>query len=160
MESFDPEVREAEEDFDRSLLDCLRNDVAPLLGDPHVPDAVASRLAWTLLQGSHISGYDTSHSASTTDSVAEGIDRLESEYDASTEHGPLSPKERFSYWCFDILFFICADTKDEAASGTDQKDSWRRLAALSLPYLLMRCRFTMIAHVADAQLRGSLPLAR
>jgi len=27
----------------------------------------------------------------------------------SSDHGSLLPRERFSYWCFDLLFLICSD---------------------------------------------------
>jgi len=42
----------------------------------------------------------------------------------------------------------------------DQEDSRRRLAALSLPSLLNRCRNTLVGYVADETLRGNLPFPR
>ena len=42
----------------------------------------------------------------------------------------------------------------------DQERSRRRLAALSMPSLLTRCRTTMVGYVADEALRGNLPFPR
>jgi len=64
------------------------------------------------------------------------------------------PRERFSYWCFDLLFLICSDT------AKDREPSRRRVASLSLPMLLSRCRTTLVGFVADEELRGSLPFPR
>jgi hypothetical protein len=38
--------------------------------------------------------------------------------------------------------------------------SFKRLAALSLPSLLNRCRSTLVGYVADESLRGNLPFPR
>ncbi|KAF9559372.1 hypothetical protein CPC08DRAFT_666543 [Agrocybe pediades] len=72
----------------------------------------------------------------------------------STDFGNLLPRERFSYWCFDLLFLICSDTT------RDQEESRRRLAALCLPSLLNRCRTTLVGYVADESLRGNIPFPR
>lgn len=42
----------------------------------------------------------------------------------------------------------------------EQEHARKRLAALSLPALLKRCRTTMVQYVADEALRGNLPLPR
>jgi len=33
----------------------------------------------------------------------------------STDPGALLPRERFSYWCFDLLFLICSDVTKGAS---------------------------------------------
>lgn len=43
---------------------------------------------------------------------------------------------------------------------TDQIPSRKRIAALSLPSLLERCRMTLVSYIADESLRGSLPFPR
>ncbi|KAF8968453.1 hypothetical protein BDZ97DRAFT_1902846 [Flammula alnicola] len=72
----------------------------------------------------------------------------------STDFGNLLPRERFSYWCFDLLFLICSDVTK------DQEESRKRLAALSLSSLLNRCRTTLVGYVADESLRGNMPFPR
>ncbi|KAH9475059.1 Protein MON2-like protein [Psilocybe cubensis] len=72
----------------------------------------------------------------------------------TTDFGNLVPRERFSYWCFDLLFLICSDVT------RDQEQSRRRLAALSLPSLLNRCKTTLLGYVADESLRGNTPFPR
>jgi len=66
----------------------------------------------------------------------------------------LLPRERFSYWCLDLLFLICSDT------AQDQEPLRRRIAALCLPTLLQRCRLTLLSYLADDALRGNYPFPR
>ncbi|PPQ90332.1 hypothetical protein CVT25_007734 [Psilocybe cyanescens] len=72
----------------------------------------------------------------------------------TTDFGNLVPRERFSYWCFDLLFLVCSDVT------RDQEQSRRRLAALSLSSLLNRCKTTLMGYVADESLRGNTPFPR
>ncbi|KAH9933694.1 hypothetical protein B0H21DRAFT_699431 [Amylocystis lapponica] len=72
----------------------------------------------------------------------------------STESGRFLPRERFSYWCFDLLFLICSDT------AKDRTPSRKRVAALCVSSLLERCRATLVGYVADEALRGNLPFPR
>jgi hypothetical protein len=51
---------------------------------------------------------DTTNSTRSLSDDYEKID-FEREY-GSTDSGPLTARERFSYWCFDLLFLICSDT--------------------------------------------------
>jgi hypothetical protein len=130
-ESFSLEAQEAEENFDLALIGALEIDVVPHLGDTRIPDSLVSQLARVLHQGSQLYESDPesedSRSASpalpdtlTTGKVVTRKSRgsqeyekvrLEREYDlGSTDSGSLVPRERFSYWCFDLLFLICSNT--------------------------------------------------
>ncbi|KAG8975493.1 hypothetical protein FRC05_005562 [Tulasnella sp. 425] len=74
--------------------------------------------------------------------------------DGGTSTGKLLPRERFSYWCFDLLFLICSDVVKE------HEVLRKRVAALVLPSLLSRCHSVLANYVADARLRGNLPFPR
>jgi len=66
----------------------------------------------------------------------------------------LVPRERFSYWCFDLLLLICSDV------ARDREPQRRRVASICLPLLLIRCRSTLVGYIADEGLRGNLPFQR
>lgn len=122
-EALSLDAQEAEENFDRSLIFSIENDVVPHLGDARVPDAMVSQLAKVLAQGSRL--YDSSphdSPSSTHSSSPVPLSHLSSELQefvkvdvdyhyrhGSTEQGALLPREQFSYWCFDTLFHICSN---------------------------------------------------
>lgn len=122
-EAFPFDVQEAEENFDLALIGALEIDVVPHLGDSRVSDSLVSQLAKVLHQGSRLyeseaSSGGTSRSHSPTGSVngtsrsSRDFVKLEtpSAYSlGSTTSGSLVPRERFSYWCFDLLFLICSN---------------------------------------------------
>ncbi|KAJ7842842.1 hypothetical protein B0H14DRAFT_3868774 [Mycena olivaceomarginata] len=157
-EAFPLEKQEEEENFDLALIGALEIDVVPHLGEKRVPDALVGQLAKALQQGSRL--YESELSSNPHSPVSSSGSRefekieMDGQYDGSTQSGALVPRERFSYWCFDLLFLICSNTTK------DQEPSRRRLAALSLPSLLTRCRTVMMGYVADEALRGNLPFPR
>ncbi|KAF5319150.1 hypothetical protein D9619_008506 [Psilocybe cf. subviscida] len=177
-ESFPLDVQEGEENFDLALIASLEIDVVPHLGGPRIPDVVVAELGKILQRGSKL--YDGEHlshtdprtrplpiSVSTSQSHNSSVPPLSPPPQvtmvdlnvnypdlASTDFGHLLPRERFSYWCFDLLFLICSNIT------RDQEDSRKRLAALSLSSLLNRCRTTLVSYVADESLRGSMPFPR
>lgn len=167
-ESFPLEVQIAEENFDLSLIASLEIDVVPHLGDRRVPDALVLRLSKILQQGSRLYEADpdrTATSLRSRDSVTSSRRRSRSsdvtKVDEQDDYGigktdirALVPRERFSYWCFDLLFLICSNTTN------DNEESRKRLAALSLPSLLTRCSATLVSYIADQSLRGGLPFPR
>lgn len=85
---------------------------------------------------------------------------------------PTIPRERFSYWCFDLLFVVCSRTAEGMSSAlpcgmiriTDglegDERARRRLAAIALPALMSRCKSVLTRYVADQSLRGPMPLPR
>ena len=117
-ETFSLEEQEAEERSDLALVAALEIDVTPYLGDLRVPDYIIIQLARVLQQGSRIregAEYRPPSPASP------GIKAPKSSYefdkiteyngtsDGATESGKILARERFSYWCFDLLFLICSD---------------------------------------------------
>lgn len=162
-EEFPLDVQEAEENFDLALIAALEIDVVPHFGDPRLPDSLVSQLAKILHRGSLLYEPDagpTSPRSSSPGGAVKTVSPNTAEFvnvnigHGSTDSGFLLPRERFSYWCFDLLFLICSDTTK------DQERSRKRLAALSIPSLLNRCRATLVGYVADEALRGNLPFPR
>jgi len=158
-EAFPLEKQEEEENFDLALIGALEIDVVPHLGEKRVPDALVGQLARVLQQGSRLyeSELGSNPHSPVSSSGSRDFEKIEmdGQYEnGSTQSGALVPRERFSYWCFDLLFLICSNTTK------DQESSRRRLAALSLPSLLTRCRTVMVGYVADEALRGNLPFPR
>ncbi|KAJ7187153.1 hypothetical protein C8R46DRAFT_1172029 [Mycena filopes] len=158
-ETFSLEMQEAEENFDLALIGALEIDVVPHLGQKRVPDALVGQLAKVLQRGSRL--YEAELASNPHSPVSSSGSRefekieMDGQYEnGSTQSRALVPRERFSYWCFDLLFLICSNTTK------DQEPSRRRLAALSLPSLLNRCRTVMVGYVADEALRGNLPFPR
>ncbi|KAJ6523337.1 hypothetical protein B0H19DRAFT_1201883 [Mycena capillaripes] len=157
-EAFPLEKQEEEENFDLALIGALEIDVVPHLGEKRVTDLLVAQLAKVLQQGSRLYEAElASNPHSPVSSSSREFEKIEmdGQYEnGSTQSGALLPRERFSYWCFDLLFLICSNTTK------DQEPSRRRLAALSLPSLLSRCRTVMVGYVADEALRGNLPFPR
>lgn len=133
-EGFSLEVQEAEENFDLSLIAALEIDVIPQLGDRRISDALVTQLAKVLSHGSrlhdlhNIRSHDSSppptkananHHKANDSHDFETVDM--SEYGiGSTVSGTPLPRERFSYWCFDLLCLVCSDT----AKGTISIRCW------------------------------------
>ncbi|TFK71822.1 hypothetical protein BDN72DRAFT_409999 [Pluteus cervinus] len=165
-ESLSLEEQEVEENFDLVLIASLEADVVPHIGDSRVPDSLVAHLGKILQQGSGLyeslefSASDRNKRPlehSPTSSGGSSFERVDYEnYHeiGSTEGISLVPRERFSYWCFDLLFLICSDIT------TEQEPSRKRLAALNLTSLLNRCRSTLVSYVADESMRGNLPFPR
>ena len=119
------DVQESEENFDLALIASLEIDVVPYIGDRRVPDMLILQLGKILHIGSQIcsvtgetssSGSSSTFSNSASSSISHvapiirvSIDERYSDL-GTTEFGKLAPRERFSYWCFDLLFLICSDT--------------------------------------------------
>jgi len=117
--------QEADENFDFAVIGSLENNVVPHLGDPRLPDEVVMKLGQTLQRGSTVYELeDMVVSASTlsstlasesrergsVSSVVESVD-IDTQYPelGSSQPGKTVPRERFSYWCLDLLFTVCSD---------------------------------------------------
>jgi hypothetical protein len=115
-ESFTLEIQQQEESFDLALVASLEIDVVPHLGDSRVPDYIITQLAKVLQQGSQIrddADYRPPSPASLTTNSHRGSPELDTfgtstQVEGTTESGNFLPRERFSYWCFDLLFLICS----------------------------------------------------
>ncbi|KAG2129622.1 hypothetical protein DEU56DRAFT_741289 [Suillus clintonianus] len=163
-EGFSLEDQEAEESFDLSLISSLEIDLVPHLGDTRVPDHLIAQLAKILHKGSQLykSSMDPSRPDSPSADTANVSDDSRDSHDfekvdldiGTTAPGILVPRERFSFWCFDLLFLICSNVT------SDQESARKRVAALCLPTLLDRCKTTMVSYVADEALRGNMPFPR
>lgn len=203
-DTFPLEMQESEENFDLALVAALEIDVVPYLGDPSVSDYLITQVAKLLHQGSclrEVESFEPPSPPPTTDpkpgnnekpdrhrkkmskkraSVTESptIDKFgaaESDI-GTTDPGQFLPRERFSYWCFDLLFLVCSETSKGKSKGRipslslsdllylssrpDRIPARRRVAALCLPSLLERCRRTLVSYVSDEALRGNLPFPR
>ncbi|KAG8863454.1 hypothetical protein FRB96_008194 [Tulasnella sp. 330] len=167
IESFPIEEQVKEEDFDRSLIRSLQADVVPRVATSRVPDDIIIQLGRTLKISSRLLELDgvanLEDAESGESSESDGKRSVEFAYwDTSTADtlvgttttGTPLPRERFSYWCFDLLFLLCSDTVQ------DHVESRKRIAALILPNLLDRCHSVLASFVADVKLRGSSPLPR
>lgn len=120
--SLDEQMKE--EEFDRALVNSLRTDVVPRLGNSRVPDDVIVLLGKTLRTASRLHDLDMKRwsgsiisDVSSDDSESNGSQSVEFSYwDASTADtlvgttttGNPLPRERFSYWCFDLLIQFCS----------------------------------------------------
>lgn len=179
-DSFTFDVQEEEENFDLALIASLEIDVVPHLGDSRVPDYLITHLAKILQQGSQLREYDpeedymfTPITPMTAPASGKGNWAHDGdEYPATINPTVFVSRERFSYWCFDLLFLICSDVSKGLCSfmrlsqsfsltlPADHKESRKRVAALSLSSLLGRCRTTLAGYAADESLRGSIPFPR
>ncbi|THH26880.1 hypothetical protein EUX98_g7308 [Antrodiella citrinella] len=162
-ESFPLGVQETEENFDLALIASLEIDVVPHLGDSRVPDDVVTQLAKVLQKGSRLREAEeispmspSSKGSGRISPDFEKVDPFGSEESVlgTTEASKFLPRERFSYWCFDLLFLICSDV------AQDQVPARKRVAALCITSLLTRCRISLVSYVADEALRGTLPFPR
>ena len=115
-EAFSLEVQEAEENFDLSLIAALEIDVIPQLGDRRIPDSLVIQLAKVLSHGSRLHDLRSENSSLPKANESHDFETVDmSEYEiGSTVSGAPLPRERFSYWCCDLLCLVCSDT----AKGT------------------------------------------
>jgi len=134
--SFPLETQESEENFDLALIASLEIDVIPYLGDSRIPDYLILQLGKMLHSGSQLQRPEDGRDpeAETPDAIppnmpksksrdgkkppSEGSKIVEAE-NGTTRSGKLVPRERFSYWCFDLLLLICSDV----AKGVVGRDS-------------------------------------
>lgn len=153
--AFPLDVQTEEEDFDFALLEALRKHVVACIGAAGVPDGLVSEMARILCRGSRVVGFTANED---DDGGGGDEDKVGKTRWASTEVGRVVPRERFSYWCFDLLFLICS--RRRAGEGESDDDDDKRLAVLSLPELLSRCRMVLEGYVVDESVRGRLPFPR
>ena len=91
--------------------------MVPCLGDDRVPDYLITQLAKILQQGSQLlqdgSGeeYPLAPTNATYPEIRSTTLSNKGENDDVGSTVPLLAvsRERFSYWCLDLLFFICSD---------------------------------------------------
>lgn len=116
-------MQEEEENFDLALLASLEIDIIPHLGDLRIPPSLIIHLSRVLQEGSKLHdistnasddmlGEDEKEHSSSSRRTSETLFHLDNrDYGLGTTHpGVVVPRERFSYWCFDLLYLICSDT--------------------------------------------------
>ena len=135
--NFPLETQKSEENFDLALIASLEIDVVPYLGDSRVPDYLILQLGKMLHSGSQLqqpednhyppeaetpipigpgAAKPKSHNVKKTLTKGNGITEAEM---GTTRSGKLVPRERFSYWCFDLLLLICSNVaKGPVALGS------------------------------------------
>ncbi|GAA6033445.1 hypothetical protein JCM8097_001397 [Rhodosporidiobolus ruineniae] len=163
-----------EENFDLALLVSLEHDVLPHIGASVVPDRLIRRLAKTLQIAARLYQLDYPYTTTAADllSPSSAADtppatppepRFDLDFDRQAKgemHGttvevvPVG-RERFSYWCSDLLFLLC-----EVDGSVPDDSPRRRIPALALPFLMNRCAAAIRTYVADAALRGKIPFPR
>ncbi|KAK4704567.1 hypothetical protein P7C70_g1641, partial [Phenoliferia sp. Uapishka_3] len=166
-----------EENFDLALLVSIEKDILPHLGNRLVPDELILRLGKCLQTASRLYELDLPgqinsppHDSLSSDGSLSDHDvsgptketRFDSDFDrqarghmfGTTAEVVEVGRERFGYWCFDLLFLLCSDVEK------DNEAERRRIAALCLPALLNRCTAIIKTYVADAPLRGKMPFPR
>lgn len=113
--------QEDEENFDQSLITSLETDVVLCLGDDRVPDYLITQLAKVLQHGSQLlqHGQDEDRpptpisppqSKAKSKSAARKGKAEDEAVVGSTAPVREVSRERFSYWCLDLLFLVCSDT--------------------------------------------------
>ena len=185
--NFPLETQKSEENFDLALIASLEIDVVPYLGDSRVPGYLILQLGRMLHSGSQlqqpedgyypevetppVTGPGTTKLKSSNGKKSSNKESIPVKTDiGTTKSGKLVPRERFSYWCLDLLFLVCSDvakgvvppvpTLQSSNVPSDQETNRRRVASICLPLLLTRCRTTLVGYIADEELRGSLPFQR
>jgi hypothetical protein len=124
-ETFPLQAQEEEENFDLALIASLEIDVVPHIGDSRVSDHLVGQLSKILHKGSLLYKDTVERSGSITPN-SHGIENIdiETQYQlGTTGTGSPMPRERFSYWCFDLLFLICANTTQGLSLSFQ---TWRR----------------------------------
>lgn len=113
-ESLSFDAQEAEENFDLAVIASLEIDVVSHLGDSRVPDYLISHLAKVLQQGSQLRHDEDEDELVTPPQSAKNEDWSDLDkadrMTGSVRNAAGVFRERFSYWCFDLLFLICSDT--------------------------------------------------
>ncbi|GJJ14425.1 hypothetical protein Clacol_008689 [Clathrus columnatus] len=155
----DAHIEASEENFDLSVLATLEIDIIPHLGsDPRIPDNVIGSFGKALERASMISVEEEEEDRSAIEYDLDGLKTVNGNGHVAVEgrsrQPPVVPRERFSYWCLDLLFLICSDV------AKDRESSRRRVAALCLPSLLKRCSTVLANYVADCKLRKDIPVPR
>ena len=128
--SFPLETQQSEENFDLALIASLEIDVVPHLGDSRVPDYLILQLGKMLHSGSQLQQPEDGRDPEVETLNTTAPDESKSKFHngkklpkklskkvedvveveiGTTRSGKLVPRERFSYWCFDLLLLVCSD---------------------------------------------------
>ncbi|PVG01204.1 hypothetical protein CPB86DRAFT_805390 [Serendipita vermifera] len=160
-----------DEAFDYAFISAIEEQISPHLGNSRIPNDTIKEFGKILQHASKLYEVGTDGSPTLTRSSSQtpveesieqpGIKTLK-QFSSSELHGIVGktiptnslPRERFSYWCFDLLFLLCS-------SGiADNENGRRRVAALCIPMLLSRMTQVLLSFCLDIELHGEMPLDR
>lgn len=118
-DSFPFAQQEQEAMFDLKLVAALESNVVPHLGDIRIPDSLVTHFARILAQGSKLRSDDDEdevailHPAASSSkaTVSDARTSEEGESEERSKGRAVAARERFAYWCFDLLFLICSDVQ-------------------------------------------------
>ncbi|CDZ97552.1 Uncharacterized conserved protein [Phaffia rhodozyma] len=157
------DAQTADETHDLKYLAALEKDIVPVLGWADIPDLLIVRLANALSTASQFYYFDSDSSeTSLCRPRPTSFDpRIYQSHDGDGDgevHGITAeiighPKERFSRWCFDVMFMLV----DKVDQNTDLR---QRVAKLVFPLLMYRCQTVLSTYLADQPLRGGMPFPR
>ncbi len=120
------EVQDAEEEFDLAYIKALQTDIFPYVGNSRVPDDLICQFGKMLQNASRLHRLDIDRPRSpesiggrTLVDEHSGKPRGLREFDdldfaqmvGTTVLMVQLPRERFAYWCFDLLFLICSNSQ-------------------------------------------------
>lgn len=115
-----------DEEFDHSFITNIEAHVYPNLGHPRIPEEIISNLGKVLQHASKIHEPQPISSLPSVDDLSEQMSPASFDEDFSsktrkgfddvelldvvglTVHTNVLPRERFSYWCFDLLVLLCS----------------------------------------------------
>ncbi|GAA6023836.1 hypothetical protein JCM11491_006311 [Sporobolomyces phaffii] len=176
----------AEENFDRSLLLSLEQDVVPSVGTARVPDELVKTVGKTLQLASRLYDLDLPHARHARrvaheqsflrahdDDGGPAVDeltppptppRFDLDFDRQATGGAVQGttvevvEVARERFAYWAFDLLFSLCADE--NKVDDETERRRIAALCLPSLLNRCASTLKTFVADAPLRGKMPFPR
>ncbi|ORX90356.1 hypothetical protein K493DRAFT_409906 [Basidiobolus meristosporus CBS 931.73] len=143
----------ADENFDIEYLDKLQTILFPFLGLPDVPRDVISRIIRSLEKGSRL--YADSRIA---EMALETQGR--NELPGLTADTVAVQREHYAIICLKCLFKLCSATSHESFTEEQSEAVAKRIAQVTAPILINRCKFILEAYVVDAPLFGKMPLPR
>ncbi|KAI9620594.1 hypothetical protein KEM48_008131 [Puccinia striiformis f. sp. tritici PST-130] len=172
----DLDQQQAEENFDLAFVASLELDVLPCLGQSRIPDETLRSLGMAVQAASRLYTFDlelenSAQSDMTSAQGAAGLGQISPEncrfiedfaeqakdsICGTTADVLRRPRERFIYWCFDLLFLFCTTSTSQIALEAEHK----RVASIWLPILLTRCIAAIRAYLVDAPIRGTVPFDR
>ncbi|EFP90450.2 uncharacterized protein PGTG_16037 [Puccinia graminis f. sp. tritici CRL 75-36-700-3] len=172
---FDLDQQQAQENFDLAFVASLELDVLPCLGNSRIPDDIIRGLGMTVQAASRLYTFDleieNNRQAIVPGKGATSLGQIHPEncrfiddfakqakgdICGTTADVTKRPRERFIYWCFDLLFLFCSPATSKKSLESDLK----RVASIWLPILLTRCIAAIRAYLVDAPIRGTVPFNR
>ena len=179
-----------DEAFDYAFIATLESHIIPHLGNSRIVDDIIINLGTTLQHASKIHEVAVHHFSSATRASSEqtlpersnelntpkSLKRFQSHellnVIGTTGGFNILPRERFSYWCFDLLFLLCSRVSDGGPSSLilcpdrrltlmqGHEPKRRRVAALCMPQLLARVNQAILSCCLDTDLYGDMPFSR